>query len=45
MHVRGKKGEAEHGFDFIGLTRMGKDDGRVERPSMAMAGTGGFDGN
>jgi hypothetical protein len=24
MHGRGKKGEAEHGFDFIGLTGRGK---------------------
>jgi hypothetical protein len=45
MHGRGKKGEAGHGFDLVGLTRRGKDDGRVERPSMAMAGAGGFDGN
>jgi hypothetical protein len=45
MHGRGKKGEAEHGFDFIGLIGRGEDDGRVERPSMAMAGAGGFDGN
>jgi hypothetical protein len=44
MHRRGKRGEAEHSFDFIGLTGRG-NDGRVERPSMAMAGAGGFDGN
>jgi hypothetical protein len=41
----GEKGEAEHGFDFIGLTGRGRDDGRVGRPSMAMAGAGGFDEN
>jgi hypothetical protein len=44
MHGRGKRGKAEHGFDFIGLTGR-EDDDRVERPSMAMAGADGFDGN
>jgi hypothetical protein len=44
MHGQGKRGKAEHGFDFIGLIGRGNDD-RVERPSMAMADAGGFDGN
>jgi hypothetical protein len=44
MHGRGKRGEAEHNFDFIGLTGRG-NDGWVERPSMATAGAGSFDGN
>jgi hypothetical protein len=39
-----KEGKADLGFDFIGL-RGRENDGRVERPSMAVAGADGFDGN
>jgi hypothetical protein len=38
-----KEGKADLGFDFIGL-RGRENDGRVERPSMAVAGADGFDG-
>jgi hypothetical protein len=39
-----KEGEADLGFNFIGL-RGRENDSRVERPSKAVAGAGGFDGN